>query len=47
MFCPTVIGNKYYWYDLSLSVRSISSKPLFEKAVSNLVDCSHGVCACV
>ena len=27
-FCPTVVG-KYYWNDLSLSVRNISSKLLF------------------
>jgi len=31
-FCPTVIG-KYYWNDLPPSVRSISSKPLFKKAL--------------
>ena len=30
-FCPTVVG-KYYWNDLSLSVRSILSKRLFKKA---------------
>ena len=31
-FCPTVVG-KYYWNDLPLSVRSISSKRLFKKAL--------------
>ena len=31
-FCPTVIG-KYFWNDLSFSIRNISSKILFKKAV--------------
>ena len=31
-FCPTVIG-KYFWNDLPFSIRNISSKILFKKAV--------------
>ena len=48
-FCPTVIG-KYFWNDLPLFIRNISSKKQFLNIILlsiNLLDSCHDVCLCV